>query len=330
MAAGAGRMTGYLNSLDRLNQLAHKNAFGVEDIDWSRPIQRDSLWGPECLAPLTYLPAYDLLNDDEQRRLNQLFSLGVCEQFIWLEENILVRTLRQVLARWSMSDGLRTALKFFIEEEMKHTEMFWRTLEKAEPDWYRERHFQLFSTTGVQAILVNHIIQNPTLFLVWIWMAIFFEERTVNYCQHYRRAYHQDPDSIDPTFIDLHKYHFMDEARHFQLDQYLLTECYDKQPPWKRKLAGRMFYYVMKSYTAPRRTSWRILEILGQEYPRLSESIIPTFLEQIPLLATSEAFHRMAFSRESVPKTMALFAEYDELDRLWPLFVLENRDSSPL
>ncbi len=315
-----------LDSLDRLNQLAVKNAYGVDDLDWSRPIQRQRLWGPESLAPLTYLPAYGLLDDDEKRRLNQLFSLAVCEQFIWLEVNILVRTLRRVLKRWPMSDGLRTALNFFIEEEMKHTEMFWRTLEKAEPEWYRRRRFQLFNTSRFQALLVEQIIRNPTLLLVWIWMAIFFEERTVNYCQHYRRAYHRDPDNIDPTFVDLHKYHFMDEARHFQLDQYLLAECYDQQPRWKRKLAGHMFYYVMKSYTAPRRISWRILEILGLEFPRLSESIIPAFLAQIPSLATSEPFHRMAFSREAVPKTMALFAEYDELDRLWPLFVVENRD----
>jgi hypothetical protein len=318
-------MTRNLDSLDRLNQLADNNAFGVDDLDWSRPIHRDRLWGPEQLAPLTYLRAYGLLNDVEKRRLNQLFSMGVCEQFIWLEQNILVRTLRQVLTRWSMSDGLRTALNFFIEEEIKHTEMFWRTLEIAEPEWYRERAFQLFNTSGFQTFLINIIIRNPTVFLVWIWMAIFFEERTVNYCQHYRRAYHQDPDNIDPTFVDLHKYHFMDEARHYQLDQYLLAECYDRQSPWKRKLAGKMFYYVMKSYTAPRRTSWRILEILGQEFPRLSESIIPAFVQQIPSLATSEPFHRMAFSRQAVPKTMALFAEYDELDRLWPLFVVENK-----
>ena len=36
-------MTRNLDSLDRLNKLADKNAFGVDDIDWSRPIQRDRL-----------------------------------------------------------------------------------------------------------------------------------------------------------------------------------------------------------------------------------------------------------------------------------------------
>jgi len=321
-------LTQNLDTLDRLNRLADKNAFDVEDLDWSRPISTNCLWGPEEIAPLTYLPAYSLLTEAQRRRLNQLFSLGVCEQFIWLEENILVRTLGSVLMHWSMSDELRRALQHFIKEELKHTEMFWRTLEKASPEWYATRRFHLFNVSNAQAFLLNRVINNPTLFLVWIWTAIFFEERTVNYCQHYRRASRSDPDSIDPTFADLHEYHFKDEVRHFQLDQYLLAECYDRQPAWKRNLAGRMFYYVMQSYTAPRRTSWRILEILGQVFPHLTRTIIPQFLQQIPSLATSSSFHRIAFSRQAVPRSMELFARYDELDRLWPLFVLENRSGS--
>ncbi|MFT5506540.1 MAG: hypothetical protein ACI8XC_004268 [Gammaproteobacteria bacterium] len=321
-------MTQKLDTLERLNKMADKNKFTVEDLDWSRPISSNRLWGPEIIAPLSYLPAYNLLNEEERRRLNQLFSVGVCEQVIWLEENILVRTLRKALPHWSVSGELRTALENFIDEELKHTEMFWRTLEKAAPEWYPSRQFHLFKISKPQAFALNRVINNPDLLLVWIWTAIYFEERTVNYCQLYRRACRADPDSLDPTFVDLHEYHFKDEVRHFQLDQYLLTECYDGQPRWKRRLAGRMFYHVMKSYTAPRRTSLRILEIMGQEFPRLKQSIIPEFLHQIPSLATNSSFHRMAFSRESSPRSMELFARYDELDCLWPLFVMEGRDGS--
>jgi len=227
-----------------------------------------------------------------------------------------------------MSEELRTALGHFIDEELKHTEMFWRTLEKACPGWYPTRRFHLLNLSKPQTFLLNRVINNPALLLVWIWAAIFFEERTVNYCQQYRQACRRDPDSIDPTFADLHEYHFKDEVRHFQLDQYLLAECYDRQPRWKRTLAGRMFFYLMQSYTSPRRVPLRIIEILGQEFPHLQRSIIPDFLQQLPSLATSSAFHRMAFSRESVPRAMELFSRYDELDCLWRLFVVENRYGS--
>ena len=316
-------MSNHLDSLAKLNHLAIKKAFDIDDIDWSRPIDRERLWGPVEIAPLTYLPAYELLDDLEKMRLNQLFSLGVCEQFIWLEQNILVRTLQKVLKRWSFPEEFETAINFFIAEEIKHTEMFWRTLQKAEPDWYLERRFKLFNTSIIQTWIIEIFIRNPTKFLVWLWTAIFFEERTVSYCQHYQGMHKRHPDSMDATFVDLHKYHFKDEARHFQLDQYLLSECYEQQPAWKRKLSGWMFYYVMKSYTSPRRTSIKVLEVLGEEYPHLKESIIPEMLKQLPSLATNKAFHQMAFSSNSVPKTLKLFKQYKELDRLWSLFIVE-------
>jgi hypothetical protein len=315
-------MSTHINSLAKLNHLALTKAYDIEDIDWSRSINRERLWGPEELAPLTYLTAYESLNTQEKRRLNQLFSMGVCEQFIWLEENILVRTLEKVLIHWEFDEEFTEALKFFIAEEKKHTEMFWRVLEKAEPDWYQERKFKLFNTSKIQDMLINSIINNPTRFLVWLWMAIFFEEKTVSYCQHYLRTQKTQPESLDPTFFDLHKYHFMDEVRHFQLDEYLLADCYATQSKWKKKLSGWMFFHVMKSYTSPRRTSIHILELMGDEFPHLKESVLPAFVEQLPSLATNHAFHKMAFSDNSIPKALNIFKRYSELDRLWGLFCI--------
>ena len=311
------------NSLSKLNHLALTKAYDIEDINWTRLIDHGRLWGPEQLAPLTYLPAYKSLNQVQQRRLNQLFSLGVCEQFIWLEENILVNTLKRVLEQWTFDSEFTTAIHFFIEEEQKHTEMFWRVLQKAEPDWYAKRQFKLFNTSSLQDKFIEIVVRHPTVYLVWLWMAVFFEERTVSYCQQYHRYKKDYPNSLDETFCDLHHYHFLDEARHFQLDEYLLSDCYDKQPRWKQKLSGWMFYYIMKSYTSPRRTSMQILKVMGQEFPELKKQIIPDFIEQLPSLAQNKKFHTMAFSDNSVPKALNIFKRYSELDRIWKLFCIE-------
>ena len=56
--------------------------------------------------------------------------------------------------------------------------------------------------------------------------------------------------------------------------------------------------------------------------------IIPELRRELPDIGYSRAFHRMAFSRDSVPKTMALFAEYPELDRLWTLFLEVTKDEA--
>ena len=59
---------------------------------------------------------------------------------------------------------------------------------------------------------------------------------------------------------------------------------------------------------------------LRGEFPRLRDEIIPGLIRKLPEIGRSRAFHRMVFSRKSVPKAMALFAEHPELDGLWKLF----------
>ncbi|MEL0067486.1 MAG: diiron oxygenase [Gammaproteobacteria bacterium] len=316
-------MTSHMNSLARLNQLAESKGYDIEDINWNRSVDRELLWGPEALGPLTYLPAYTRLNAIEKRRLNQLFSMGVCEQFVWLEENILVKTLSKVLTKWHFDADFTEAIHHFIDEEKKHTEMFWRVLEKSEPEWYRQRQFKLFNTSKLQTWFINRVVNHPTVLLVWLWMAIFFEEKTVSYCQHYQRAQKQNPDTMDALYRDLHHYHFLDEARHFQLDEYLLSECYAKQASWKQRLSGHMFTKIMKSYISPQRTSRQILKVMATEFPHLQQSVIPEFMEQLPTLANNQAFQTMAFSNDAVPKALAIFKRYPELDGLWDLFCID-------
>jgi len=203
--------------------------------------------------------------------------------------------------------------------------MFWRMCEKAEPSFYPERRFHLFGTSPFQKLAQRILLSQPRLFLMWIWVIILFEERTIDYCKQYRKAKKADPALLDENFCELHEFHLQDEGRHYQYDHHLLTWLYDPQPAWKKRLAGRMFARLMKAYTAPRRTSLRILEVLGQEFPELHERAIPALRRELPLLRTSESFHEAAFSRRVLPKSLALFAEYDELDPIWDLLAVEDR-----
>ncbi|MDB5105531.1 MAG: P-aminobenzoate N-oxygenase AurF [Fibrobacteres bacterium] len=310
-----------IGALDVLNRKAVENAYDFEDLDWSRPVDRSKPWSPEHIAPLFYLPSYAKFTPEEKRRYNQLFSMGVCEQFIWLEEHLLVNTLRKVVQRSDPPAPLKEALGHFIAEELKHTRMFWRMLEKSEPGWYPTRKFRLYNISALQQAVLDLVLKLPNVFLIWIWTAVFFEERTVDYCRHYLEARKRDPEAVDATYTQVHEYHFKDELRHYQLDQHLLAWMYDPQPRWKKRLAARMFRSLMRSYVFPNRTSRRVLEVLAGEFPRLRAEVLPALLKELPDIGRSRAFHRMAFSKDSVPKTMALFAEYPELDGLWNLFL---------
>ena len=315
-----------VGTLDVLNRKAVENAFGVEALDWARPVERGRFWAPEQLISMYYLPSYAKLSPEEKRRCNQLYAMGICEQIIWLEENFLVKTLRRVLKRADVPAPLRTALDTFIDEEIKHTEMFWRTLEKAEPTWYKRREFRVYLVPRATRMLVNAVLSLPKLFIAWIWVAIFFEERTVDYWRNYLKARKEDPAGIDESVTEVQEFHFKDEIRHFQLDQHLLTWLYDPQPAWKRRLAGKMFTALMRGYVYPKNIPGGVMAMLGEEFPRLRTEIIPAMRSELIGLGTSRDFHDLAFSRGSVPKAMALFAEYPELDGLWPMFLAVTKE----
>jgi hypothetical protein len=298
----------------------------VEDLDWTHPIDRNRDWAPGRIVTLGFLPSHAKLNPEERRRCNQLYALGICEQIIWLEQNFLVKTLARVLRRADVPPLLRTALEHFIIEEDKHTDMFWRMLERAEPERYRERKFNMYRMPAHLQLAIDALLLKPDTFLAWIWAAIFFEERTVDYCRHYLKSYKEDPNSVDRNFVQVQEFHFKDELRHYQLDQHLLTWLYDPQPAWKKRLCGHMFRFLMRGYVYPRNTAGRVLEELGKEFPRLRAEIIPSLRRELPGLGRNAEFHRISFSRASVPKTLGLFAEYAELDGIWDLFLAADKE----
>src|ERR1700722_16192264 len=74
-------------------------------------------WAPMELGPVSHLPSFRQLSDLQKLRYNQLFALGILEQFIWFEEGLLC----PILGRLGKTDGLtaelRRALEIFISEE---------------------------------------------------------------------------------------------------------------------------------------------------------------------------------------------------------------------
>lgn len=317
-----------IDSLRRLNRLSAEQAYDIDDLDWSLDIDRGKLWAPPAMSPLTYLPSFDRLDAAQQLRYNQIFALAICEQFIWFENHFLIDAMGSVVRHFDVPEELVTAVDFLTSEELKHTRMFWRLLQKAEPQWYAQPRYRVFRMTPAQRLLTRAMLAWPKHVLVWIWIAIFFEERTTDYCRQYVQFDKQNPGALDPNFLQIHRFHFRDEARHFQLDQHLLSWVYDRAPRWKCRLAGKMFYRVMRGYTAPRNTAMQTLRQLALEFPELNRDLLPALARELPLLGQSREYHEMAFSRRAVKNSLGLFAEYPELDCLWPLFLVETKEAN--
>jgi hypothetical protein len=213
------------------------------------------------------------------------------------------------------------------EEEEKHSEMFWRTLEKCEPSWYvNNRKFRIFKTNPIQDLFFHIITKYNTSFLVWIWLALFFEERTLDFSKKYQRAYQANKETLDFNLWQVHYYHMKDEIRHQQMDEIFLAEYYDSAPKWKRKICGHMFFKLMQAYLAPKRNAKVMLSILEKEFPELQGSpIINAIRKELPLLKQHKEFQSKVFGRQAIGRTLKLMAKYDELDSVWGLLLNEKR-----
>lgn len=313
-----------IDSLAVLNRKSCELAFGLEDIDWSFEADRTKPWAPEGFGPICYLSGFALLDEAERLRCNQFQALSLCEQFIWLERHV-IHPLTRVLEGRDVPQPLREAMWHFIREEDKHIEMFWRVLERSEPDWYRSRIPRLFRVSPLQQFGIERVVENPRVLVAWIWLTIFVEERTLYLARRYIEAENETPGRIDRLHTQLHQFHFRDEARHYQLDQHVLTWLYDPQPHWKKKLSAWIFHYMMRCYANPRHSARAVLAQLAREFPRLRKDIVPRLLAELTQVGRNEEFHRKHFSRSALPRTLALLAEYPEHDRLWTLFITESK-----
>src|SRR5579872_5068884 len=85
-------------TVEAINEQAKKNAFPLDEIPWQLGVDQQKLWGPEDFSHLYYCDAYSLLNDEEKRFYNQVHGTWIAEQFVFLEELLLVNGLNSLMA----------------------------------------------------------------------------------------------------------------------------------------------------------------------------------------------------------------------------------------
>jgi hypothetical protein len=303
-------------SLSELNRLAEAKQFRLSDHEFQKNIyETQSLWAPENLTPFYYLKSFRHLTRPQRVRYNQLFALGVLEQFIWFEGELLGKILQKVLVQ--TSDGeFRKALQYFLEDEVKHTEMFWQILQTAAPEIYPERNFHLFNLNPIQQTAIRFLVSKPQWNLAWVWMAIFFEERTLDYSHRYIQVDRKLPGTLDSRFVQAHRLHLLDETRHFQMDLHFLANFYDPASFLQKQWAAFSMKKLMLSYISPRRVSLRILDRMKIEFPDFTDDVAMTLRQELSLIRYNKAFINTAFGSGAVPRSRELMMRYPEMSGL--------------
>ena len=273
--------------LEEINRQSRTNGFSLDDISFEGAPLSDSLWMPNSMLPTSYLPSFQALSEKLKIKFNQMYAQAICEQFIWFEKELISPILSRYIERKQLSPDLKEALLHFIHEEDKHSELFWEVLKYSQPDFYEKNpsQFQYFHLNIHHKVFINTIITHPEQFLAWIWMSIFFEERTIEFSRKYLR----ESKNLDPVFCRAHHLHLLDESRHVQIDQYLLRHFYDQTPKIKKIIAVWTFQLLLRSYTSPRRISKNIIRKLATAFP-MDENSLLRLKKELPLLATHPEF----------------------------------------
>lgn len=303
-------------SLEVLQERARKHAYDVDAIDWSRPPDPCAPWFPLSQMPLAFTPGWQLLSDEERLQANQWYALSVCEQFIFLEDSFLVPAVESLLRarRKKLAPVLVDALETFIVEEKKHGEMFRRVLQAARPDWYADGDYHFYTPGKLGVAFGNICVQQPAFFVAWPWMGMILEEKTIAYHRAYERAV-SDGDELCALHRAVHRYHFLDEARHVHLEAHLIHLLYDEAAPWLRAANRKLLFSTLKKYTRPRRrsVSCNVVRALVEKYPRLAPHR-DALLEGVVALRDHADFQREIYGGEAIPQTFELLDEYPEME----------------
>lgn len=304
-----------LPDLKTISENAAKDAYSIEQIPWHKGLDNSLFYFPEVATPLYHCPSYlNVLDDDDRRHYNQLYAQYVSEQFIFLEDRFLCRVVEGLLP-WAVgvSTDLKKCLEIFLEEEIKHTEMFRRLNRLCHPDRYALKDYYFLRLKKHEDQIMSLMAQMPRQLNFWIWIALLFEEKTIDAFTQYRiQQRDESANKLDPLHYHVHQFHMRDEARHVQIDEHLLQYIFDKSSFLIRNLNVALLKKTMSNYTTPKRSNIFIIEDLCNSRKHLRNQVA-RLTNDIKSLKGQSPFQLAQYSRKNFPKTFSYFDHYSDV-----------------
>jgi hypothetical protein len=299
--------------------------FDLGQLGLSKGIDFSKKFMPYSLTQIAYLPSFKDLSERDKLRYNQLNGLALCEQFIFLEKIILEPTIVNIMnsGRFTLSESLRAYLIRFIDDEEKHAEMFWRVLALADPQRYANRKLWICDYPKYSTLGLTLLTRYPYIVHSWIWLALIFEERTIDISKKYRSE-----EDIEPLFQQAHDLHMSEEVFHVEMDRIFVEHCYANESYAFRWLSTQIFKLIISKYTAPRRTATMIINEISKDSVEMRK-LRPRLLEELRQLKDDMIFQEAMFPRRSFPQTfgqMDRFPEMSSVSKVMPSYRHRNKN----
>ncbi|MCZ6870203.1 MAG: diiron oxygenase [Gammaproteobacteria bacterium] len=168
----------------------------------------------------------ECLNEAERRTLNQIMGNAYCHIFAFVEE-FIIPTITEAALQDAYGDEVRfRALLRFAEEELKHQELFRRSIDLFNQGFGATCGLLPDREAVAQAVRSKSQLAVLCLTTVIEWFT------QLHYREHVR-----DHSGLDELFRDLLKFHWMEEAQHAKLDTLLIDEIAERATPAERETA---------------------------------------------------------------------------------------------
>jgi len=188
---------------------------GASRPDLTRPFLPEAL---ACVRGLTCLDAR------EQLVLNQIRGHSYAYLFFFIEASIIAAIKHELVAVRSGDIDQARALLRFVDEELKHQQLFLRFCEL-----YRATSGHdcgLLESRATAEDVAATVMKNTTLAILLTILHIEWVSQ-----RHYVEAVHSSDENLDPLFTGMLRAHWLEEAQHTKIDQLLLARLIAKAPP---------------------------------------------------------------------------------------------------
>jgi hypothetical protein len=207
------------------NVLAHSKqvAWQEDDVLRGRRFDLSKRFLPNRLSGVDEIAC---LTEEEKRTLNQIMGNAYCHLFAFVEEFIVPTVTEAVLQNPYGDEVRQRALLRFSEEELKHQELFRRSIGLFNEQFGMAP--QLIPGREEVAAVVRSKSKLAVLLLIDLieWFV------QVHYTEHVL-----DRTDLDGLFRDLLKHHWLDEAQHAKMDTMLIAEMVADMPLAEREAA---------------------------------------------------------------------------------------------
>jgi hypothetical protein len=187
-----------------------KVAWTEEDVLQNRDFDYSKRFLPNRLAGVDEIACLDA---SEKLKLNQIIGNAYCHIFAFVEEFIVPQALEEAQREVYGEESRLRALIRFAEDEIKHQQMFRRSMALFEKGF----GVSCGVIPGREDVARVVLGKSRLCSLLLTSMIEWFTQ--VHYVEHVRAD-----EQLDGLFRDLIKYHWIDEATHAKLDSLVINE----------------------------------------------------------------------------------------------------------